>query len=99
MPEPPGLGMDGARWLADKAEVMCVAVDAGGEALPPAQTGTFLPVHSYLLAEVGMPIIENIWLEDLAADAVIEFAFLAFPLKLAGSTGSPVRPVAIPYAM
>lgn len=95
MARPPGLGMDGARWLAEDAEVMCIGVDAGGEALPPKEPETFLPVHSYLLADAGVPIIENMWLEDLAASAVREFALLALPLKLSGSTGSPVRPIAL----
>jgi kynurenine formamidase len=94
----PGLGMDGARWLADEAEVMCVGVDAGGEAIPPQEPESFLPVHSYLLAQMGVPIIENVWLEDLAESRVTEFTLLAFPPKFLGSTGLPVRPVALPRA-
>jgi kynurenine formamidase len=90
--------MNGARWLAEEAEVMCVCVDAGGEAIPPQEPESFLPVHSYLLAEMGVPIIENVWLEDLAESRVTDFALLAFPLKLLGSTGLPVRPVALPLA-
>lgn len=97
MKTPPGLGMAAARWLAEQAQVMCIGVDAGGEALPPEDPDAFLPVHSYLLAVAGVPFIENMWLEDLAASAIGEFAFLAFPLKLAGSTGSPVRPVALSF--
>jgi kynurenine formamidase len=27
---------------------------------------------------------------------VYEFAFMGFPLKLTGATGTPIRPVAIP---
>lgn len=96
MEDPPGLGMQAARRLCEKAEAMCVGVDAGGEVLPPEEPGTFLPVHSYLLADAGAPVLENLWLEDLAAAGVRELAFLAFPLKLAGSTGAPVRPVALP---
>ena len=96
MSAPPGLGMEGARFLAEEAEVMCVGVDCGGEALPPEEADGFLPVHSYLMARVGIPVFENLWLEDLAAAGVREFAFLAFPLKLARSTGAPVRPVALP---
>jgi kynurenine formamidase len=96
MDDPPGLGMAAARHLAEVSEVMCVGVDCGGEALPPEQPGAFLPVHSYLLADVGMPIVENVWLEELAAEGVREVAFLAFPLKLLGSTGTPVRPTALP---
>jgi kynurenine formamidase len=96
MSAPPGLGMEAARFLAEEAEVMCVGVDCGGEALPPEEADGFLPVHSYLMARVGIPVFENLWLEDLAVAGVREFAFLAFPLKLAGSTGAPVRPVALP---
>jgi kynurenine formamidase len=95
MSSPPGLGMEAARWLARATETMTVGVDAGGEVLPPEAPGSFLPVHSYLLADEGMPIIENLWLEDLARSGVKEVAFLAFPLKLLGSTGVPVRPVAL----
>lgn len=97
MDAPPGLGMEAARLLAEDLEVMCVGVDCGGEALPPADASAFLPVHSYLLARVGVPVFENLWLEELAAAGVREFAFLAFPMKLRGSTGSPVRPVALGY--
>ena len=96
MGDQPGLGMDGARWLAEEAEVMCVCVDAGGEALPADEPDSFLPVHSYLLGEIGVPIIENVWLEELAESGTTECALLAFPLKLLGSTGLPVRPVALP---
>jgi kynurenine formamidase len=96
MDSPPGLGMQAARHLAEEREVMCVGVDCGGEALPAEQSGVFLPVHSYLLADAGVPIIENLWLEDLASSAASDLAFLAFPLKLRGSTGLPVRPIAMP---
>jgi kynurenine formamidase len=96
MTAPPGLGMEGARWLAEEAEVMCVGVDAGGEALPPEDPTAFLPVHSYLLADAGLPVIENMWLEELSQSGISEFAFLGFPLKLLGSTGLPLRPVALP---
>jgi kynurenine formamidase len=95
MKAPPGLGLAAARFLCEEAGAMCVGVDAGGEALPPQERGTFLPVHAYLLATAGAPLFENLWLEELARATVFEFAFLAFPLKLAGSTGAPVRPVAL----
>lgn len=96
MTAPPGLGMEGARWLAETADAMCVGVDAGGESLPTEEPDAFLPVHSYLLADAGIPVFENLWLEDLAESKVAEIAFLAFPLKLLGSTGTPVRPVGLP---
>jgi kynurenine formamidase len=98
MSNPPGLGLAAARHLCEEAEVMCVGVDAGGEALPPERPEEFLPVHAYLLADAGAPLFENLWLEDLSAAGLRELVFLAFPLKLAGSTGAPVRPVALPLA-
>jgi kynurenine formamidase len=91
---PPGLSMEAARYLADHLDVMCVGVDAGGEVLPPQEPDTFLPVHAYLLSERGVPIFENLWLEELSKKATSTFAFLGFPLKLRGSTGCPCRPVA-----
>jgi kynurenine formamidase len=53
------------------------------------------PVHSYLLAECGVVIAENLWLEDLARDEVYEFAFVCLPLSISGASGSLVRPIAI----
>lgn len=93
---PPGLGMRAATHLAEECRIMCVGVDCGGEALPPEKADSFLPVHSYLLADAGVPIIENMWLEEVASAAVNDLVLLAFPLKLPGSTGLPVRPIAIP---
>jgi kynurenine formamidase len=94
---PPGLGLDAARFLAEDLDVMCIGVDCGGEALPPEEADSFLPVHAYLLADAGVPIVENLWLEDLAGVGE-PFAFLAFPLKLRGSTGCPARPMAASMA-
>jgi kynurenine formamidase len=95
MRTPPGLGMQAARHLADERRVMCVGVDCGGEALPPEQPGSFLPVHSYLLTDAGVPIIENMWLEELASSKTTDVALLALPMKLRGSTGLPLRPIAM----
>ena len=93
--EPPGLGMAAARFLCEEVGAMCLGLDVGGEALPPEEPGTFLPVHAYLFATAGAPLIENLWLEELARDAVHELTLIALPLKLRGSTGAPVRPLGI----
>ena len=37
-----------------------------------------------------------LWLEELAKDRAYEFAFIVAPLKLKGSTASPIRRLAIP---
>ncbi|MGH2991791.1 MAG: cyclase family protein [Solirubrobacterales bacterium] len=93
---PPGLGMEAARYLCEDIGAMCLGLDVGGEALPPEEPDTFLPVHAYLFATAGAPLIENLWLEDLAREQVWDCAFVALPLKLIGSTGAPARPIAMP---
>lgn len=93
----PGLGLEAARWLAEEQQVMLVGADnLGLESFPSTDPGNFAPVHSYLLAEQGISMIEVLWLEELAQDEIYEFLFVAAPLKLRGASGSPIRPVAIP---
>jgi len=48
-----------------------------------------------LITRHGIQILEMVNLEELARDRVYTFLFIASPLKLAGATGSPVRPIAI----
>jgi len=45
--------------------------------------------------ESGIHIIECLNLEQLAAERIYEFAFVASPLKIRGATGSPIRPFAL----
>ena len=54
-----------------------------------------LPVHSMMLIQHGIYLLENLALAKLAADGVHEFAFIIQPLKLKGATGSAVAPAAI----
>jgi kynurenine formamidase len=97
--EPPGVGLAAARYLCEEAGAMCMGTDTiAFEPVPPEQEGTFLPVHCYMFATAGAQIMEVVWTEDLAQERVHEFAFLGAPLKLRGSTGSPLRPLAIPLA-
>ena len=54
-----------------------------------------MPVHVHLLVERGIHIIECLNMEQLAAERVYEFVFVAVPLKIRGGTGSPIRPMAL----
>lgn len=54
-----------------------------------------LPVHMLLLTRHGIHILENLNLEQLAAERVYEFLFIAAPLKVVGGSGSPIRPIAL----
>jgi kynurenine formamidase len=53
------------------------------------------PVHTLLLIEHGVYLLESLNLEDLADAGVREFLFVALPLAIRGATGSMVDPVAI----
>jgi kynurenine formamidase len=49
-----------------------------------------------MLAEAGVPIMEVVYLDELAAEKLYEFAFFGACIRLRGATGSPMRPVAMP---
>ncbi len=91
-----GLRLDGARWLADEVGVAAVGADnASVEMLPAGDPSRPQPVHAFLLVERGVPLLEFVFLEELARDKVYEFLFVALPLKIAGATGSMLRPIAV----
>ena len=93
----PGIGIAAARYLCEEAGAMCIGSDNEGlEVSPPEDPSEFIPVHPYMFATAGAQIIESLWLEELAAERVYEFAFIGGPLKFAGATGAPLRPLAIP---
>lgn len=93
----PGLGMEAARYLVEEAGAMIVGADnLSFEAFPSEVDGNYVPVHTYLLAQQGAPILELVNLEALAADRVYEFAFIAGSLRLRGADAAPMRPIALP---
>jgi len=65
------------------------------EVMPSIDSTNPHPVHQRLLIEAGIHIVENLFLERLAADSVYEFLFLALPPKITGATGAMIRPIAI----
>jgi kynurenine formamidase len=94
---PPGLSLAGARWLVEKQGAMVIGGDnLSLEGFPVVEKDNWIPVHSYLLAERGVPIMEVVDLEGIARDRVYEFAFIGASLKLRGASGSPMRPLAFP---
>jgi kynurenine formamidase len=92
-----GVSSAGSRWLIDKKVSAVGADNMAWDLIGPTdpELGVTLPGHLLLLVRAGIPIIENLNLEELAAAHVHEFAFVCLPLKMRGATGSPVRPIAI----
>jgi kynurenine formamidase len=90
----PGIGSAAGQWLVTQ-DPMMIAADNCCVEVRPSVPGTSLPVHSMMLIQHGIYLLENLRLEKLAAAGVYEFAFIVQPLKLKGATGSNVAPVAI----
>jgi kynurenine formamidase len=87
----PGPAIDGARWLSSRRVFAAGSDTIAFERVPDNN----MPVHVHLLVESGIHIIECLNLEELAAQRVHTFLFVAAPLKITGATGSPIRPLAI----
>ncbi len=97
MDNAPGLGLEAARFLVEDGGAMIVGADnLSFEAFPSESPGNYVPVHTYLLAEHGVPIIELVYLDGLAQAGVHEFAFIGGSLKLRGADAAPLRPIALP---
>ena len=97
MANPPGMSLDAARFLVEDGGAMIVGADnLSFETFPSEVSDDYVPLHTYLLAQQGAPIIELIALDELARDKVYEFAFIGGPLKIRGGDAAPLRPVALP---
>jgi kynurenine formamidase len=91
----PGLGKEGAEYLASK-EVVAVGADSWAlEAIPFEPGVGVFEVHQILIPRNGIYILENINTAELARDKAYEFMFvLGHPLSK-GGVQSMINPVAI----
>jgi kynurenine formamidase len=97
----PGPGVDGARFLV-RAGARVVGNDTlTFEKRPPIAEPPVtpalqvFPVHMLLIADNGINIIENYYLEELAEAQAYEFLLVVPPLKIRGGTGSALRSFAL----
>jgi kynurenine formamidase len=97
----PGPGIDGARFLI-KAGARAVGNDTLTFEQRPPLAGTpgtpsfqVFPVHMLLIADNGINIIENYYLEEVAEARAYEFLLVVPPLKIRGGTGSALRSFAL----
>ena len=92
----PGPDASLAGWLKANDIVAVGADNVGVEAKPGAlRQETGLSLHVSTLRNLGVYLIENVYLEELAAERVYEFLFIGAPLRMTGATGSPMTPLAI----
>ncbi len=91
----PGLGVEGARYLASLDVAMIGADNWGLEVLPPAKGAGTFEVHQILLPMNGIYILENIHTEDLVKDQAWEFLFTLGPPRITGGVQAIINPIAI----
>lgn len=96
MGNPPGLSLEAARWITQQGISVIGADQECVEVAPSQHEDNWLPGHCHFLAEAGVPMMELLYLEELARDKIYEFCFIGAPLRLRGATGSPLRPLAMP---
>lgn len=88
-PHGPGLNAEAAKWLGNKG-----IAAFGVETMAPGVSGVSNKDVHRICGEMGFTHYENlIRLNQLVGRGV--FRFIAFPLKIIGGTGSPVRAVAV----
>lgn len=86
-----GIGLEAAQYLFEQGMMLAGADNMTVEAFPPYDHA----VHRFLLVHNGVTHLENLYLEELAAQRVYEFMLIVTPLRLQGATGSWVHPIAI----
>lgn len=91
----PGLGRDGARYLASLEVAMVGADTANFEVIPFENGAGIYEVHQILLPLNGIHILENIFTEELVKDKVWEFLFTLGPARITGGVQAIINPIAI----
>jgi kynurenine formamidase len=92
---PPGIGLEVARWVVARNACMIGSDTWTSEVVPNPDPDLAFPVHQELLTKNGIFNLENLKLEELSAEGVHEFLFVFAPVPFKGATGSPGRPIAI----
>ena len=91
----PGVGTAAAEWLANQDPMLVGADNSAVEISPNPDSQLAGPGHQILIVVNGIHLLENLRLDELAAQRVYEFALIVEPLKIQGGTGSTVAPIAV----
>jgi kynurenine formamidase len=86
-------------WLHER-RIAVLGSDGVSDGLPGGTTpGWPLPLHQCCLVGMGVHLLDNLALAELAAACAArqrwEFLFTVAPLRVAGGTGSPANPIAL----
>jgi kynurenine formamidase len=90
----PGVGVEGARYLASK-NVVAVGADSWGIEVIPFESTTVFEVHQILIPRSGIYILENMNTAPLVADKAWEFMFVLGHSRITGGVQAIINPTAI----
>lgn len=91
----PGLGVEGAKYLASLGVAMVGADNWALEVLPGEQGSGAFQVHQILLAQNGIHILENMNTEEMVKDKAWESFFTLGPSRITGAVQAIINPIAI----
>ncbi|MFJ5546632.1 cyclase family protein [Streptomyces sp. NPDC093225] len=93
-----GFAVDALPLLAERG-IGLLGADGDSDVRPSPVEGLHSPVHALAVAAMGVPLLDNLDLEELSAACAAagryEFMLVVAPLVVPGGTGSPVNPVAV----
>lgn len=91
----PGLGIEGAKYLASLGVAMIGADNWALEVLPGEKGAGAFEVHQILLAQNGIHILENMNTEELVKDKAWESFFTLGPARITGAVQAIINPIAV----
>jgi kynurenine formamidase len=91
----PGLGVDGARYLAERQVAMVGADTWGVEVIPFEKNAGVFEVHQILIPMNGIYILENMETAEMVKDQAWEFLFTLGPSRITGAVQAIINPIAI----
>lgn len=91
----PGLGIEGARYLASLGVAMVGADTWGVEVIPFEDPKKIFHVHQILIPENGIMLLENVNAEQAVQDGVYEGLFTLGPSRVTGAVQAIINPILV----
>jgi kynurenine formamidase len=91
----PGLGIEGAHYLASLGVAMVGADTWGVEVIPSEPHAGVFEVHQILLPMHGIYMLENLATEEMVKDQAWESFFTLGPARITGAVQAIINPIAI----
>ena len=91
----PEIGLEIARWLAEKQVALTGADTWATEVVPNPDKRLAFPVHAELLTKNGIFNHENLFFDELIKDRKYQFVYIFATTPIKGATGSAGAPIAV----